>query len=254
MEIMRKRTPLFNTGVDNLTLGEAIEAIDQLVRADKQAFVVTPNVDHIVKLQKDRIFQEVYAHADLALTDGAPLLWAARLFGTPIKEKVSGSDLFPALCAHAAQQGHSMFFLGGLDGVAERAKEVLCARHRALKVVGTYSPPFGFENDELENQKIMDMINAVKPDILCVGVGAPKQEKWIYANRDKLTARVSLGIGASFDFVAGTIRRAPIWMQRAGLEWFYRAMKEPRRLFMRYLVDAIVFLPLIVKYKINLHR
>jgi N-acetylglucosaminyldiphosphoundecaprenol N-acetyl-beta-D-mannosaminyltransferase len=251
---MRERTPLFNISVDNLTLQESIDAIDEFIRGEKHAYVVTPNVDHIVKLQKDREFLEIYKQADIVLADGVPLLWAARLFGTPIKEKVSGSDLFPALCAHAAENRQSMFFLGGRQGVAEKAKEVLCEKHGTLKIVGTYSPPFGFERDPVENQKIVDMINAVTPDILCVGVGAPKQEKWIYANRDKLNVRISLGIGASFDFVAGTIQRAPVWMQKAGLEWFYRTIKEPRRLFRRYFVDALVFFPLLIKYKLSAQK
>lgn len=247
-----ERIPFFNTFVDNVTLKEAIQEVDRFVKkTDHHAYVVTPNVDHIVKLQKDEEFLDLYNKADLILTDGVPLMWAAKLFGTPLKEKVSGSDLFPDLCKHAAEQKQTMFFLGGLEGVAEKAKAELEQRYPNLQVVGTYSPPFGFEKDEVENQKIIDMINSLNVDILCVGVGAPKQEKWIYHNREKLNVKVSLGIGASFDFIAGTVQRAPLWMQKVGLEWFYRTIKEPKRMFKRYFIDDMVFFPLMMKYKLK---
>lgn len=243
------RVPFFNTFLDNVTLEEAIAIIDDYITTSKShKYVVTPNVDHIVKLQKDREFLALYNQADLILTDGVPLIWAAKLFNTPIKEKVSGSDLFPELCRHAALNNQTMFFLGGQKGVAEKAKQKLISRYPNLKVLQTYSPPFGFDKDEAENEKIIDMINKLKPDILCVGVGAPKQEKWIYRNRDKLNVKVSLGIGASFDFIAGTVERAPVWMQKAGLEWLYRTIKEPRRMFKRYFIDDMLFFPLIFKY------
>ncbi len=244
------RTPFFNTYVDNVTKSEAIDIIDDFVTENKKHnYVVTPNVDHIVKLQKDKEFLELYNKADLILTDGVPLMWAAKLFGKPLKEKVSGSDLFPKLCEHAAEKDMTMFFLGGLEGVANKAKDILEKEYPKLKVVDTYSPPFGFEKDKVENQKIVDMINSHKPDILCVGVGAPKQEKWIYNNMNQLDVKVSLGIGASFDFIAGTVKRAPLWMQNVGLEWFYRVMKEPKRMFKRYFVDDMKFFPLLVKYR-----
>lgn len=246
------RTPFFNTFVDNVTLREAIDVIDSFVTADSgHHYVVTPNVDHIVKLQKDKEFLKLYNRADLILTDGVPLMWAAKFFGTPLKEKVSGSDLFPELCKHAAEQNQTMFFLGGLEGVADKAKKELENRYPNLQVVGTYSPPFGFEHDEVENQKIIDMINDLNVDILCVGVGAPKQEKWIYNNREKLNVKVSLGIGASFDFIAGTVVRAPLWMQKVGLEWLDRTIKEPKRMFKRYFIDDMVFFPLMFKYKLK---
>jgi len=238
----------FNIVIDNLSMSETLATIDEFVASDKHQIVVTPNVDHLVKLQTDKVFLSAYQSANLVLTDGVPLLWAAKIMGTPVKEKVSGSDLFPKLCERAALKKHSLFFLGGLEGVAEKASRKLKEDYPGLNVTGVYSPPFGFENEALENEKILKLINMHKPDILCVGLGAPKQEKWLYKHRDQLKVRVSLGIGASFDFVAGNVQRAPIWMQNNGLEWFYRTMQEPKRMLKRYFIDAVLFIPLIVKY------
>lgn len=231
-------------------MSEALAEIDSLIWQESGlAYVVTPNVDHIVKLQKDQEFLNIYNEADLILADGVPIIWAARFLGLHIKEKVSGSDLFPMLCRRAAENGQTMFFLGGREGVAEKAKAKLIQSYPDLQIVGIYSPPFGFENDLKENYKIINMINNVKPDILCVGLGAPKQEKWIYNNRQKYNAKVALGIGASFDFVAGTVERAPKWMQKVGLEWFYRTIKEPKRMYKRYFIDDMKFFPLVLRYK-----
>lgn len=238
-----------NTEVDNLTMSEALKAIDTLIQENKNAYVVTPNVDHIVQLEQGGELCEVYKNADLILTDGKPLLWIANWYKTPIKEKISGSDLFPKLCALAAEKGYKMFFLGAAEGVAAKAAENLMARYRGLDVVGTYSPPFGFEKDEQEMAKIEAMIREASPHILIVGLGCPKQEKFIYNNREKLGVPISLGLGASLDFEAGNIKRAPKWMSNCGLEWLYRITQDPKRMFKRYIVDDIKIVKLAWKYK-----
>lgn len=242
------RIKFLNTEVDNLTMDEAIEKINTLVINKKSSYVVTPNVDHIVKLDSDEEFKNVYKDADLILTDGMPLIWISKFKDTPIKEKVSGSDLFPKVCELAAQKGYSIFLLGAADGVAAKAAKNLQGKYKNLKISGTYSPKYGFEKDEEEIEKIISIIKLAKPDILAVGLGAPKQEKFIYQFRDKMGVPVSLAIGASIDFEAGNINRAPKLMQNLGLEWFYRLYKEPKRLFKRYLIDDIKILKLIVKY------
>lgn len=242
------RIKFLNTYVDNLSMQEAVERIDKLIINKKPSYVVTPNVDHIVKLEIDSEFQDVYKEADLILTDGMTLIWISKLKNNPIKEKVSGSDLFPEVCNLASQKGYKIFLLGAAEGVAAKAAENLKLKYKELNVVGTYSPSYGFENNEDEINQIVDMINQVKPDILAVGLGAPKQEKFLYTFRKKLNVPVSLAIGASIDFEAGNINRAPKWMQNIGLEWFYRLCREPKRMFKRYIVDDIKIFKIIFKY------
>jgi len=243
------RMKFMNIQIDNLTMSETLSEIDKLIKSNISAYVVTPNVDHMVKLQTDTELQAVYKNANLILTDGKPLLWIAKLYGTPIKEKISGSDLFPLLCEMSAQKGYKMFFLGAAEGVAAKAADNLTARYPGLQVVGTYSPPFGFEKDKAEMQKIEKMIKDSNPDILIVGLGCPKQEKFMYKYRDRLGVPIALGLGASLDFEAGNIKRAPKWMSEHGLEWFYRFCKEPKRMFKRYFVDDINIFKLFWKYK-----
>lgn len=242
------RIKFLNTEVDNLTMDEAIENIDRLILKRANSYVVTPNVDHIVKLEKDEELRKVYADADLILTDGMPLIWISKLKSNPIKEKVSGSDLFPKVCELAADKGYSVFLLGAAEGVAKRAAVNLKMKYPKLNIAGTYSPSYGFENKEEEIQDIISMINKAEPDILAVGLGAPKQEKFIYKYKEKLNVPISLAIGASIDFEAGNIERAPLWMQKSGLEWFYRLYKEPKRMFKRYLVDDLNILRIALKY------
>ena len=243
------RQKFMNTEIDNLTMQEALETIDALIQENKNAYVVTPNVDHIVQLETNKELQDVYANASLILTDGKPLLWIAKWYGTPIKEKISGSDLFPLLCDMAAKKGYSMFFLGAAEGVAAKAADNLMNKYKGLQVIGSYSPPYGFENDSSEMNKIDAMIKKARPDILIVGLGCPKQEKFIYNNYKKLGVPISLGLGASFDFEAGNIKRAPKWMANHGLEWLFRITQDPKRLMKRYLINDMKIFKLAVKYR-----
>ena len=243
------RINFMNTQIDNITMDEALERMDEYVKNKANAYVVTPNVDHIVQLEKGGELVEIYDQADLILTDGKPLVWISKLYGTPIVEKISGSDLFPRLCELAAKRGYTMFFLGAAEGVADLAAKNLSKKFEGLQVVGTYSPPFGFENNPQELSHIKSMIIDSTPDILIVGLGCPKQEKFIYKYRRELKVPLSLGLGASLDFEAGNIKRAPKWMADHGLEWLYRLFQDPKRLAKRYLVDDVKILKLAIKYK-----
>ena len=241
--------------IDDVTMAEALEALVMLARrGTPPAYVVTPNVDHLVKLEDDREFRDVYARADLVLADGVPLIWASRLLGTPIRCKVSGSDVFPAFAPIAAANGLRLFFLGGRPGAAARAADVLRGRHAGLRIVGTYAPPFGFDRDPLENARAVERVRAAAPDVLFVGLGAPRQEKWIARHLAELSVPVSMGVGVSFEFVSGDVRRAPVWMQRHGLEWSWRLAMEPRRLWRRYLVEDLRFLRLVAGEKLGRRR
>jgi N-acetylglucosaminyldiphosphoundecaprenol N-acetyl-beta-D-mannosaminyltransferase len=237
--------------IDNVSFDDVLLRIDAAIKSRRPCFIVTCNVDHIVKLNRDAGFMSAYRAAAVSVPDGVPVLWAAAFLGTPLKEKISGSDLMPRLCAISADRGYKLFFLGGKPGSAAAAAEVLKGRHPALKVVGVYSPPFGFEADAAENARIAGMVRSAAPDILFVGLGAPKQEKWIYAHQADLGVPVSIGVGATFEFVAGVVRRAPLWMQRAGLEWLWRLAMEPKRLWRRYLVEDLEFFRLVLKQKLG---
>lgn len=238
---------LFDIDIDNVTMEECIQIIDKLIQSKTYNYIVTPNVDHIVKLESDKEFQEVYRNADLILTDGMPLIWYSKIINKKIKEKISGSDLFPKICEYAANKNYKVFLLGAGEGVAEIAKNKLEAKYKGLNIVGTYSPKYGFENDEKYIKNMIELINKAKPDILAVGLGAPKQEKFIYKYKEKLKVPVSLAIGASIDFEAESIKRAPVWMQKSGLEWFYRLIKEPKRMYKRYLIDDMKFFKIAIK-------
>lgn len=243
------RMKFMNTEIDNLTIEETLDAIDDLIQKNKNAYVVTPNVDHIVQLERGGALCEVYKSADLILTDGKPLVWISKCYGTPIKEKISGSDLFPLLCEMATKKGYNMFFLGAAEGVAAKAASNLKKKFPGLKVVGTYSPPYGFEKNENELKKVEVMIKNAQPHILIVGLGCPKQELFIFHNRERLGVPISLGLGASLDFEAGNVRRAPRWMSEHGLEWLFRITQDPKRMAKRYLINDTKILGLALKYR-----
>ncbi len=244
-----KRMRFLNTHVDNLTMAEAVEEAKKLILERRNSYVVTPNVDHVVKIEHDPLFREIYEGADLVLTDGKPLIWMSRLMGMPIKEKISGSDYFPEVCKMAAKEGFSIFLLGAAEGVAKRAAINLMKKYKNLKIAGVYSPSYSFEDNAEEICDIIGKINRTKPDILCIGLGTPKQEKFYYRYKDLLNVPLTLHIGATIDFEAGVVKRAPKWVSYVGLEWFYRLMKEPRRLYRRYLLDDVEIFPIFLKYR-----
>lgn len=243
------RIKFMNTDIDNLTMAETLNEIDKLIQKKNCSYVVTPNVDHIVRLEKDEELQKVYKNASLILTDGKPLIWISKWYKTPIKEKISGSDLFPRVCQLAANKNYTMYLLGAAEGVADTAAKNLMKKYPGLNIVGTYSPPFGFEKSKQEMNKINTQIQDVHPDILIVGLGCPKQEKFMYYHCKELGVPISFGLGASIDFEAGNIKRAPKWMSNHGLEWLYRFSKEPKRLFKRYFVDDLKIIQVARKYR-----
>lgn len=242
------KQPLLNTYVSNVTMDETVENIEALITSGKKSYVVAINVDVVIKIEDDPYLKEITDNADMVLVDGAPLVWIAKAHKKPVKEKVSGSDLVPRLCKTAAEKGYTVFILGGKDGVAQQAQQKLEAEHPGIKIVGTYAPPLGFEKDETELAKTNALISQASPDLLIACLGCPKQEKFIYENIEKYDARVSVCAGATVDFLAGNVKRAPRWMSRCGLEWFYRFTQEPKRLFKRYFVDDIKILGLARKY------
>lgn len=236
---------------DNVTMSEAIDRIDDMVRHKLPKMIVTANVDHILRIRRDRQYAALVSQADMVLADGQPIVWATRFMGDPIKERVAGSDLFRKLCEHSAKRGYRVFLLGGDPGVADAASRILKRQYPGLQIVGTYCPQKGFEQSIAEDQKANNAVRSACPDLLFVGLGSPKQEKWIAQHMHEDNAVVSLGIGISFSFVSGHISRAPLSMQRLGLEWLYRLWSEPGRLWRRYLIRGPAFLPLVVREMIH---
>jgi N-acetylglucosaminyldiphosphoundecaprenol N-acetyl-beta-D-mannosaminyltransferase len=198
-----------------------------------------------MKLRQDPEFRGIYDGAILRVPDGMPLVWAARLQGKPLLGRVNGTDLFERLAAHSAKQGWSIFLLGGAGDSAAQAAAELVRRDPELRIAGFSAPQMGFENDPEECRRIEELIRASKADILFVGVGAPKQERWIVRHGAACGVSFAIGVGVSFSFVAGTIPRAPLWMQVNGLEWLWRLAQEPGRLWKRYLIDDLPFLWLV---------
>lgn len=243
------RMDFLNIKLDNLTMEEALREIDAFVSEGTCRYVVTPNLDHIVTLEKDNEFAQVYDNADLVLADGKPLLWISRWLRSPIKEKLSGSDLFPRICQLAAEKGYKIFLLGAEEGVGAAAAENLRKRYSGLRIVGTYAPEYGFEGNQEELARIKSLILEAQPDILAVALGSPKGEKFIYTHLKEYGVPLSISIGATLDFEAERIRRAPKWMSDVGLEWLFRISQDPKRLIKRYWNDAVSILPVINKYR-----
>jgi N-acetylglucosaminyldiphosphoundecaprenol N-acetyl-beta-D-mannosaminyltransferase len=232
----KRRVRIGEIQMDPLSLAEALDAIEGLVRAGRGGTVFTPNVDHFVLAEEDERFRAAYRDTDLSLVDGTPVLWAARLIGSPLPEKVSGSDLLLPVIERAAHFGWRVFLLGAAPGVAERVKGLLEADYPGVQVVGTSSPNVDLSKPVSEQIDIIEAVKAGRPDVLFLALGSPKQEIWAHRIREVMGSTVILGVGASFDFVAGTAKRAPRWISGAGLEWLYRLGHEPRRLWKRYLV------------------
>ncbi|MGH7995599.1 MAG: WecB/TagA/CpsF family glycosyltransferase [Opitutaceae bacterium] len=233
---------LLGVTFDPLTIGDAVERAAAAVAGRRPHFFVTANVDFLVKARRDRELRRVLLGADHVLCDGTPLLWASRWLGNALPGRAAGSDLVPELIRRAAERGWRIFFLGGTPEVAADAAHRVEVEHPGLPAVAHFSPPFRPFGPE-DDAEIAARIKAAAPDLLFVSFGCPKQEKWIAAHYRQLGVPVTMGVGATVDFLAGRVCRAPRWMRRGGIEWGFRLAREPRRLFRRYADDLIHFFP-----------
>ncbi len=231
------RVSIFGVEIDVTTSASAVDRIISWCHLGSRHLVVTPNLDHVVALRTNEALARAYERADLVLADGMPLVWASRLGGPRLPERVAGSDLIEPLCRAAAKDGLSVYFLGSRLPVLEEAGRRLTERAPGLRIAGMYEPPYGDAFDAAEEERIVAEINRVKPDILFVALGMPKQELWSARTIDRLDVHAVLCIGAGLDYIAGKVKRAPRLLRRAGLEWFWRAMSEPARLGPRYARD-----------------
>lgn len=240
---------LLGTPVDDVTLTESIEAIAGMVgtgrRTGRVHQVATVNVDFVVNAWADEELRAIMRGADLSIPDGMGIVWGAKLLRTPIRERSAGADLVPALAARAARDGWRLCLFGGAPGVAERAADVLRERAPGVDVVVVEAPVVGADGSM--DAEFVDRLRAVGADVVGVALGNPKQERWIARHSAAVGAPVCIGIGGTLDFLTGATRRAPGWMQRAGLEWIHRALSEPQRLMGRYAHDLRVFGPALAR-------
>ncbi|AFZ02574.1 WecB/TagA/CpsF family glycosyltransferase [Calothrix sp. PCC 6303] len=241
---------LLNVTIHNITMAELLESIRG------GGVVLTPNVDHIMKLQNNVEFYGVYQEADYRVCDSKILMYVSNFLGTPIQEKISGSDLFPAFYNHFQNdQNIKIFLLGADQQTVKTAQQKINHKVGRDIVVAAHSPSFGFEQDEVECQKIVELINASKATVLAVGVGAPKQELWIAKYKSQLVhVKIFLAIGATINFEAGDVQRSPRWMSEIGLEWLFRLASEPRRLWKRYILSVAPFFWLVLQQKLSLYE
>ncbi len=244
-EAQAKRLRFGNLPVDLVDLTSAVERIAALVSGGRGGVVFTPNVDHVVTADRRVSLRDAYRVADLSVADGMPLVWASRLFGRPLRERVAGSDLFWPLMAEAKARGWGVYLLGGAEGAAAEAAARLSAQ--GIRIVGAEGPRIGLEVPAPDEAEVLARIAAAAPELLVVGLGAPKQELFIARNREALGGAVALGLGATIDFAAGRVPRAPRWMASSGLEWLYRLSREPKRLWRRYLVEDPRFVRIIAR-------
>ena len=243
-----KTVVLLGVPFQDVTMDETLTIIDEMVAAGQPRYIATANLDFAAQASRDVELQRILLDAHLVLCDGTPLVWASRWLQAPLRERVAGSDLTPRLMENAARRGYRVFFLGSDEAVLREAKTRLEARYRGLQICGLYAPPYASLLN-LDNAEIAAAVHAAHPDILLVALGAPKQEKWIYMHYRDLGVPCSIGVGASLDFIAGKVSRAPRWTHGLGLEWAYRLWQEPRRLFGRYFFDATFLVKALYRQK-----
>ncbi|MBX2894998.1 MAG: WecB/TagA/CpsF family glycosyltransferase [Cyclobacteriaceae bacterium] len=242
---------ILSVNVSTSDLYETIQIFKQWIKSgEKKRVCVTP-VNCILWAYKNKSLRELYNTSAMNLADGVPLIWASGLLGNRIRGRVTGLDLLPEFSKVGNIEKYRFFFLGAKEGVAETLAQQFLYKFPDLKIVGTYSPPFAEKFSDDENEKMISLVNTVKPNVLWVSLTAPKQDYWIFENFDRLNVNIAIGVGGAFEVTAGLIKRAPGWMQRSGLEWFFRFLQEPRRLFKRYFVEAPQFIPLLFLQKVK---
>lgn len=232
---------LYDAALAAITERECVCVILNALDAGHGGWLMTLNLDLLRLFVRNPSFASLINHASFFVADGMPLIWASRLQKTPLPERITGSNLIWSLSKGAAECGRNVFLLGGRSDSAKRSAQILANRYAGLRVSGTYSPPFGFEHQPAEMEKLFDAVRAARPDILYVALGSPKQDQVIQQLGSMVPQTWCIGVGVSFSWVAGDLPRAPLWMQQAGLEWLHRLAQEPRRLTRRYLIDDLPF-------------
>jgi N-acetylglucosaminyldiphosphoundecaprenol N-acetyl-beta-D-mannosaminyltransferase len=224
---------VIGVNVSAITMDDAVATIERWIRDERREYVCITGVHGVMESRRDPSLREIHNQAGMVTPDGVPLVYFLRLTGRKRTQRVYGPDLMREMTAVSAQHGYRQFYYGGNVGVGEKLKDILVKSAPGLQVAGTYCPPFREMTPE-EDRAAVDMINAARPHIVWVGLSTPKQERWMAAHLGRIEAPVMIGVGAAFDFLAGTKQQAPKWMQRHALEWLFRLCSEPRRLWRRY--------------------
>ena len=239
--LFNKRVNVLGVGLSPINMNLAIEAVAHALDVKEKGYITITGVHGVSEAQSDPQFRRILNGSFLCTPDGMPMVWVGWLAGHKNMDRVYGPDLMLAVLEFSEKRGYRHFFYGGANGTAEVLRQKLLARFPKLQVVGTYEPPFRPLNDQ-EQEKLKQMVDASRPDIIWVGLSTPKQEKFMAEYLPKLNTTLMFGVGAAFDFHAGKVKQAPRWMQRSGLEWFFRLCSEPRRLWRRYLKNNPLFL------------
>lgn len=245
--MMQDRIPFMGIYIDNLDADEIFEHVLKYIKRKKPIHIVGVNVDQIVTVNKNELSKKIFNEAKLIFIDGKPIKTMCSILGKQIKRRITGPDLMEYICEKGARYKLKIFLLGAGPGVAKKCGDILKNRYPGIIITGTYSPPFGFEKDSRELSKINLMLNNSHSDLLFVGMGSPKQDIFIYENKEIYNIPVSFSMGAALDFIAGNVKRAPRWMINCGLEWLHRISQNPKRLWKRYLVTDMAIIPLFIK-------
>lgn len=241
-----ERVNVLGVGVSAITMAQAVTTIERWISQHTPHYICVTGVHGVMESQRDPELRRIHNAAGLVTPDGMPLVWVSHCHGQRYVERVYGPDLMLAVCTRSVTPGYRHYLYGGAEGVPELLASRLLQRFPGIQIVGMYSPPFRQLTPE-EDTELVQRINATQPDIVWVGLSTPKQERWMAAHIGRLTASVLIGVGAAFDFHAGLKPQAPRWMQRSGLEWFFRLVTEPRRLWRRYLINNPLFVVLVVQ-------
>ncbi len=247
------RVNILGVGVSAINMSQALQTIDRWIETRSRNYVCVTGVHGVMESHRDPEIRRIHNQAGMVTPDGMPLVWLSRLMGSRNVNRVYGPDLMLLLCEHSVSRGYRHYLYGGNEGVPEELANRLQIRFPGLQIVGNYSPPFRPLTSR-EDRKVVDMINHAEPDIVWVGLSTPKQERWMAEHSGRLSAPVLIGVGAAFDFHTGRIRQAPKWMQKNGLEWLFRTMMEPRRLWRRYMSNNPGFIALVLLQLLGLRR
>jgi N-acetylglucosaminyldiphosphoundecaprenol N-acetyl-beta-D-mannosaminyltransferase len=229
---------LFGMPITNVSMADAVARVEEYILSGKTHQIATANLDFARNSLRDPYLHRIICECSMVLPDGAPMLWASRLFGSPLRERVTGVDLIPQLARLSAKRGYGIYLLGSTEENSLAAAKVLAQKFPGVRIVGRHCPPVA-PLHEMNHEEIIRRIHAANPQIVLVGFGNPKQEIWIHRHKDRLPASVLIGIGGSLDMIAGSLRRAPRWVQRMQMEWMFRMLQEPQRLLPRYVNDAL---------------
>ncbi len=244
---MEDKVNILDVFISRYNLHETLQRFTEALQNGERLRVAVTPVNCILWAAKDKKLKHIYNTADIVTADGVPVVWASKLLGKPVKGRVTGLDVLPEFSKIAANKAYSFFLLGAAEGVGEKLAQTLRKSSPDLNIAGVYSPPFAESYSDEENQNIINMINESGADVLWVSLTAPKQDFWIAEHFDRLNVSIAIGVGAAFDVISGNVKRSPKWMQKSGLEWFYRFSQEPKRLFYRYFIEAPRFIPLVLK-------